>query len=135
MLSAVREVEVAVVIDWWAVDLSDARGGRSLGSMETVAVAGRVDLRTPVVCAVLGWVLANLPMRARNSGPPKKVGLLQERTSAPKSRNRHARCAALAQISESGLRCESKSVGFTSPIEPIEPKSNGATTDTRGGRG
>lgn len=135
MLSAVREVEVAVAIDGWAVDLSDARGGGSLGSMETVAVAGRVDLRTPVVCAVLGWVLANLPMRARNSGPPKKVGLLQERTSAPKSRNRqnrHARCAALAQISESGLRCESKSVGFASPIEP---KSNGATTDTRGGRG
>lgn len=98
MLSAVREVEVAVAIHGWAVDLSDARGGGSLGSMETVAAAGRVDLRTPVVCAVLGWVLANLPMRARNSGPPKKsraVAGADERSKIkePTEPTRAMRCA------------------------------------------
>lgn len=134
MLSAVREVEVAVAIDGWAVERC-AR--RSLGSVETVAVAGTWWTWEPLWCVLRSSACQSANARQEQRAL-KKVGLLQERRSAPKSRNRqnrHARCAALAQISESGRRCESKSVGFASPIEPIEPKSNGATTDTRGGRG
>lgn len=63
-----------------------------------------VDLgTTPVVCA---QVLC-LPICARNSGSPKRSGCCRSGGGLQKSRNRqnrHARCAALAQISESGLR-------------------------------
>lgn len=98
MLSAVREVEVAVAIDGWAVDLSDARGGGSLGSMETVAVAGRVDLRTPVVCAVLGWGACQSANARQEQRAPKKsraVAGADERSKIkePTEPTRAMRCA------------------------------------------
>lgn len=98
MLSAVREVELAVAIDGWAVDLSDARGGGSLGSMETVAVAGRGGPENPcgVCCA---WVGACQSANARQEQrAPKKsraVAGADERSKIkePTEPTRAMRCA------------------------------------------
>lgn len=92
MLSAVREVEVAVAIDRWTV--GDARGGAWGQWGRSPWPGGGGPGNNPCgVCS--GAVLANLRQEQR---VPQKVGLLQERRRAPKIKEpteptRAMRCA------------------------------------------